>query len=398
MQKDQMTWDQRAKAVFAQGCNTYSKRSDQYVEGAYPTHCDDMDLNGMGLGPRPCLATCVEGGGHRLLVDYVCGLGSNLIDIRNNFSLPTTLEVLVAEQVKALFPCIEKLRILKTGSDACSAAVRIARAFTGREEVWGSGYHGWHNWTISQEEPGKGCVPEMYRKFPTLDSLADSLGVFCNNLAAVIVEPVQLDMNVEPQLKEIRRICTRRGIVLIFDEVISGFRVPKYSFSNLMGIEPDILCLGKALGSGYPLAIVGGREDIMETPGYFISSTHNGEASALREALHTLDFLNEQKLLELWARGNAFREAFNSLSPKIRIAGYATRGELQGEETFKALFMQEMVKRGYFFGRAWFITFAHTTEILAGTVETAAKVVKDIEAGRVRLEGQLPRPVFRRNP
>jgi glutamate-1-semialdehyde 2,1-aminomutase/spore coat polysaccharide biosynthesis protein SpsF len=381
------TWNERAKAVFAQGCNTYSKRADQHIEGVYPTHAD----------PELCEEAWIYGATGGKYIDFVCGLGSNLIDIQNNYSLPSTQEVVLAERIKALFPCIDKLKIVKTGSAACSAAVRIARAYTGKMLVWGTGYHGTDNWTIAAEEPGTGTVFEFYQKFPDFDNLISNLKQAPDNLAAVIIEPVQLDMNVRPQLEEIRALCTAMEIVLIFDEVITGFRFLNYSVSNYFGIQPDLICLGKALGNGYPIAIVGGREEIMETQGYFISNTHNGELSALEAALKTLDFLSHSVIADLWNRGKSFQDAFNALTQKLKIVGYPTRGELRGDDDFKALFMQEMCRRGYFFGRAWFICHAHTSVILGDAIAAAADVVRTIESGLVKLEGPPPRPVFKRN-
>lgn len=367
-----MNWDERAKAVLAQGCTTFSKRSDQYIEGVYPTHYEDFHG-----------------------VDMVCGLGSNLIGFKNNFSLPSQKEVILAERVKALFPCIDKLKILKTGSAACSAAARFARAYTGMRTVLGTGYHGTDNVFIAAEKPGAGCADEGYQKLDSLEVVIRILGII-DRCAAVIVEPVQLDLSVEPALREIRRLCTEKNIPLIFDEIISGFRVPKYGFCNYFGIQPDLICLGKALGNGAPIAIMGGRADIMDTEGVFISNTHNGELHGLEAALETLDFLTEEKLQELWDRGKWFQEEFNAINPKIQIKGYPTRGELQGEELYKAIFMQEMCKAGYLFGRAWFINFHHD-RVLRSCLDRCRSISESIEAGKVKLEGKPPRPIFRRN-
>jgi glutamate-1-semialdehyde 2,1-aminomutase len=396
-----MTWNERSKAAFAQGCNTYSKRADQYIEGVYPSHCDgaeppDFEGDELMNDAPPILSPRFQANGCAF-TDFVCGLGSNLIDVRNNFSIPSTQEVVLAERIKALFPCIDKLKIVKTGSAACSAAIRIARAYTGKMLVWGTGYHGTDNWAIAAEDPGIGTVFEFYQKFPDFDNLINNLKQAPDNLAAVIVEPVQLDMNVRVQLAEIRAICTEKEIVLIFDEVITGFRFLDYSVSNHFGIQPDLICLGKALGNGYPIALVGGKDEIMEAPGYFISNTHNGELSAIEAALKTMAFLSYVAIENLWERGEDFLRVFNSQSPKLQIVGYPTRGELRGEDAFKALFLQEMVRRGYFFGRAWFITHAHTEDVLSQTLQAAREVVKAIESGSVKLEGLMPRLVFARN-
>lgn len=384
-----MTWDERAKASIAQGSTTFSKRSDQYIEGVYPTHAIG------GYGPAMVVETLK--GDNEIMIDFVGGLGSNLLDVRNNFSLPSTKEVILAERIKGLFPCIERVKILKTGTAATDAAVRIARAYTEKSLVWGTGYHGSSDLWVSAEDPGVGTFFQFYQKFPNLDNLIQNLRMSPDNLAAVIIEPVQLDMNVMPQLEEIRRLCTEKEIILIHDEVITGFRFLDYSVSNHFGIQPDLICLGKALGNGAAISIVGGREEVMNTPGLFISNTHNGELSGVQAALDTLDFLTPEKISDLWNRGEAFQYAFNKLSRKLKIVGYPTRGELQGEEDFKNLFLQEMCKRGYFFGRAWFITHAHTAEILSQCLTVAGDVVARIDAGLVDLEGLPVRPIFKRN-
>jgi glutamate-1-semialdehyde aminotransferase len=259
--------------------------------------------------------------------------------------------------------------------------------------VVGTGYHGSDNWVIAAENPGSGTVSEGYEKYNSIMDMP-----ITKDTAAVIVEPVQLDLEGKlEQLLALREACTKTGTVLIFDEVITGFRFLDYSVSNHCGVHPDIICLGKALGNGYPIAIVGGREDIMETPGYFISNTHNGELSAIEASLKTLDFLTPEKLQELWNLGAWFQREFNAINPKIQIKGYATRGELQGDERFKAIFMQEMQKSGYLFGRAWFINFRHDVPILRNTLARAGAVCADIEKGEAILEGLMPRPIFKRN-
>jgi acetylornithine/succinyldiaminopimelate/putrescine aminotransferase len=195
----------------------------------------------------------------------------------------------------------------------------------------------------------------------------------------------------------LRALCTEKKVVLIFDEVITGFRVPHYSIANMFEIQPDLICLGKALGDGDPIAIMGGKREIMDAEGVFISNTHNGELRGIRAALNTLDFLTEAKLMDLWERGEWFQKAFNAINPKVQIVGYPTRGELRGEELSRALFMQEAAKRGYFFGRAWFMHFGFTGDFLDKVLEVAREISAAIEAGKVTLEGKMPRAAFVRN-
>ena len=398
------TWQERADKVIAQGCCTYSKRADQFVEGVYPTHCDG------GTGPH------IYAGSNpdtlRTYIDFVCGLGSVLLGYdechmprTGNYSLPSTTEVTLAERLTQLFPCIDKLKFLKTGSEACEAAVRIARAYTGRMPVIGCGYHGWGNTFINAETPGAGTYMSFYVK---QDSIADVLSyvmgwIRCrepeHGLAGVIVEPVMLDIAVKSTLATLRDVCTKHGIVLIFDEVITGFRTPEYCIANHFDIQPDIMCMGKALGNGHPLAVVGGKAEIMDTPDYFVSSTFAGEELSLRVAEYVLNRLSgDLSLQELWNRGARFQQEFNTINPEVQLRGIPTRAVWDGDETVVAVYCQEMAKKGYLLHpKVWFLMFAHTPEILAEMLRVSCATFNHIEKHNVQLEGELPKPVFKRN-
>lgn len=386
------TWDERARAVFAQGCNTYSKRSDQYILGVSPTHV----LNQSRAEP------CFTGADGKFYYDWVCGLGSSITGCAYNYSLPSTLEVVFAERLQTIFPVLEQMRLFKTGSAACEAAVRVARAYRGPGPVLGVGYHGSSNIFIAAENPGQGCVDEGYHKYPDFQSLIDAIQSdywedFEGQPVAVIVEPVQLDLGVRPDLLKIRELCSARDIVLIFDEVVSGLRVPKYCFSNFWEIQPDLLCIGKALGNGHPLAVMGGRRDIMETPGYFLSNTHNGESCAIETAMRTLDAITPEVLIRMWGDGSNILSEINQINPIIQLKGYATRAEWAGSEEHRALFIQEMHKRSHFVGKAWFFNAHHTPVSVTDFFHNAKETIEGIAEGKFTLEGPLPQPVFKRN-
>ena len=396
--RELMTWQEREEAVIAQGCLTYSKRADQYVQGVYPTHV--LADTGYGDGVHILSADGV------VFIDFVCGLGANICAVRvdlartnNSYSLPTTLEVEVAERIVSLFP-VDKIRFLKTGSEACSAAIRIARAHTGRKVVIGMGYHGWHNTFISEEQPGAGCVYEFYIKVPNLRSIIATLNCWDTEMgtapAAVIIEPMMLDVNVGDELRRLREQCTAMGIVLIFDEVITGMRVPRRCVANWLNVKPDILCLGKAIADGYPLSVVGGSRAVMDTPDYFVSSTFAGEVSSLRACERVLDYMSDGVLAELWERGKAFQAKFNALCPDIQLVGIPTRATWQGDEAKVNLFWQEMCKRRYLLGKAWFLHVNHTPAILAKFLVDAKEAIADIQAGKVKLEGKPRQEMFKR--
>jgi glutamate-1-semialdehyde aminotransferase len=367
----------RGAEYIAQGCCTYSKRKDQYVEGVYPVYYEDMNA-----------------------VDFVCGLGSNLIGWHNNYALPSKLEPELAYRLHELFPFMEKMKFLKTGSAACEAAVRIARARK-PGQVIGFGYHGCSNIFIAEEKPGSGTAPEGYSKVDGIKSIIEILrNHTCPMVSAVILEPVMLDMNVKDELIDLRKACTENDVCLIFDEIITGFRVPKYCIANYFGVIPDIICLGKALGNGHPIAIVGGKAEYMETPGYFISNTHNGETDALRQSLFTLDMLKEPQysLDKFWESGEIFQRRLNQIIEPlgIELYGIPTRATWRGDEKNKALFWQEMLDEGFFFGKAWFLNFSHAAITLLNTLNHADIVTKRIMSGAVELRGQPPRELFKR--
>ena len=331
-------------------------------------------------------------------VDYVSGLGAQLIDDNGNCpSLPSIAEQSLAFRLAERFPCIDKVKILKTGTDACNAAVRVARAYQDRPFGCGVGYHGWGNTFISAEEPGNGTYPEGYINCRTLERLIIFLTETGDTQAYCIIEPVELDLNVKEQLQEIRRICSERKIILIFDEIITGFRFPEYCVANYFGIQPDLICLGKGLGNGYSISILGGSRDIMESEGYFVSGTFFGELSGIESALSTLDYLDTHRLNELWQRGQEVIDNFNGISDKIQLYGYPTRCVWKGEELFIYTFCQQMQKRGYLLHpRVWFIRHDHSSTINAKFIDDCRQCIGEIINKNIQLKGNIPQPVFKR--
>lgn len=383
------SWDERAEAAIAQGCTTYSKRSDQFVKGVFPTHI--LFSNGNSL-------ICND---NKSYIDFIGGLGSTILESENNYCLPSVHEVILAEMVKERFPFIDKIKILKTGSEACQAAVRIARAYQKNSGNWrnglviGSGYHGFHSLFISAEVPGTGTFYERYTKAESIAKIIDQMQARANTYAAVIVEPVQLDISIS-LLRKLRKICTIQNTVLIFDEVITGFRTPKYCMANYLGVEPDLICLGKAMANGYPISVVGGKSIFMETKDYFISSTFAGETSAIDEAIVTMQKLTPQVLNDLWTKGTRFQKDFNKITPKLQLIGIPTKMVYQGDDMIKHIFWQEMCLRGFLTGKALHIFVSHTPEILSSFLKNAKECLKLIINGKIELKGELSKPVFRR--
>lgn len=382
----------RAQQTIAQGALTNSKHPRTFVKGVYPTHVD----HGRG-------AFLFAPDGERYL-DFICGLGANLFGYGNPYiaeriqkelyrgyshSLPTVLELDVADMLKQLFPFIERTKFLKTGSEACSAALRIARAATGRKLVLSEGYHGWADQFVSLTPPAIGCVDGQVR---SLDDTALS-----EDVAAVIVEPIITNSSNDRigWLKYLREKCTEKGILLIYDEVITGFRYDHFGVSNCYGVRPDLIVLGKSFAGGLPLSAVGGRKDLMDNDQYFVSSTFAGETLSLAAAEKCMELLlrnSDYDLTYLRRESLDFCEQFNALSSRVSIEGYGTRGRFVGKAHDLALFFQECVKAGILFGPSFFFGFQH--------LEHRSRVVSDLKSILARidwereLEGEMPSSPF----
>lgn len=390
-----MKFQDQADLIIAQGALTNSKRPSTFIEGVYPTHL----VKGSG-----CYVWDTNGNKY---FDFICGLGCNILgyaqeDINKaiimqlsqgaTLSLSTPHELQLGYTIKSIFPFIERMKFLKTGTEACAAAVRIARAATNKDIILSEGYHGWSDGFVSLTDPSIG-VPK--RPPNTFQKLVD--GDWDDNVAGVIIEPVMTDFSPAriDWLKALREKCTKLGVILIFDEVITGFRFQKLSVANYLDIQPDIICLGKAIANGLPLAVVGGSKKIMNCGEYFVSSTFAGETLSLVAAQKTIELLrSSHKIENLWLKGEAWLNEFNSYWPEgIRIEGYATRGRFEGIPLVKALFFQEAIGAGMLFGPSWFFNF-HLAEKSKVTLDGCKDIICKIKSGTIKLKGKMPQSPF----
>lgn len=386
----------RAQDCIAQGALTNSKRPECFVKGVYQTHASQA---------KGAFIHDVSG---KRLVDFICGLGSSILGYGNQpvaeaiyqqatrgitMSLSSELEIELAEKIKEVIPWVQKMKFLKTGSEACSAAIKIARAKTGRGMVLSDGYHGWHDPFISLTRPAMGVPSQM-----AVDRFDNDLKKIDGNTAAVIVEPIMTDFSEERKkfLQSLRQKCSETGALLIFDEVITGFRTPKFTMSEFLGIEPDIICLGKAIANGMPLSVVAGKDEVMNCGEYFVSSTFAGEMCSMAAALSTITQLQTKKfnLAELWEAGDFFIKKFNLMYPeKIKIVGYPTRGVFEGDPYTKALLWQEAYNAHILLGSSFFFNFAHLP-YMDRILNSLQDIVMRIKTGNIALKGELPQSPF----
>lgn len=390
-------WKQKADLAIGQGALTNSKRPESHVMGVYPTHVK------RGFGPK-----IMDMWGNEYL-DYICGLGANILGYGHNkinlalidhikkgysHSLPTYKEVEVAEKLKGKFLFCERFKFLKTGSEACSAAVKMARAYTGRRKVLSHGYHGWHDLFVSLTPPAKGVVGEFQ-----IEKLDEDLSkVDLTDVACVIIEPVidHIDRKRIDWLKDLREKCTKAGTVLIYDEVITGFRFDELSVANHTGIKPDLIILGKAMANGMPLSAVGGSKDILDGD-YFVSSTYAGELLSLVACDAVMDILTKQKVRNLWLAGEQFLEEFNKAGNGIiQIRAYPTRGVFVAEEEDLAIFFQEACKAGILFCKSWFYSVP-LIEHKDYTIRICSMIIEKMKRKEFKLHGNKPKPAFAQN-
>ena len=310
------------------------------------------------------------------------------------FSLSHRLEGEVAERIIDMVPSAEMVRFGKNGSDATSGAIRIARAFTGRDHVLMCGYHGWQDWSIGATARNKGvpqAVQALTHTFPFNDlaALAQRIEQHAGNVACIIMEPMNVEAPAPGYLAEVKRLAHQAGALLIFDETITGFRFSRGGAQEMFGVTPDLTTLGKGLANGYPLSAVCGRRDaMMEMEEVFFSFTMGGEALSLAAAKATLDKIEREPVLAtIRSTGEAIAAGVGALISRhgvadfLSAAGDATWGFVLMKDhanassfEIKTLFLQEIFARGILSLGTHNISYAHSTADVAQLLQTYDEV------------------------
>lgn len=298
------------------------------------------------------------------------------------FSLPHPIEVCVAEKIIEMVPCAEMVRFGKNGSDATSAAVRLARAYTGRDRVARCGYHGWHDWYIGSTSKNLG-IPEAVRElthsfvYNDLDSIHALLQQYPEQIAAVILEPMNVVEPLPGFLENLKELTHDNGAILIFDETITGFRFANGGAQEYFGIIPDLATFGKGLANGYPLSAIAGRADIMRLmQEVFFSFTFGGETLSLAAALATMEKLQKEPVIErikqqgqkVITGAKALIEKHN-MSHILSVSGHPVWSFLLFNDSLpynsyqiKTLFLQEVFVRGILTIGSHNLSYAHSDE------------------------------------
>jgi glutamate-1-semialdehyde 2,1-aminomutase len=415
----------RALKLIPGATQTLAKGAGQYVRGVAPKYLQ------RGKGAR---VWDVDG---NQFVDFTMGVGPVILgyaepavdeaiayQLQNgiSFSLTHPLEVEVAEHINALVPGAESIRFAKNGCDVTTAAVRLARAFTGREKVLCCGYHGWHDWYIGVTDRGRGvpgAVAELTHTFGYND-LASVEEALDGDTACVLLEPVTFEAPRPGFLEGLKALCAARGALLVFDEMWTGFRLALGGAQQRFGVTADLACFSKAVANGMPLSVLTGRADVMRLleRDVFFFSTFGGETLSLAAAAATLRELERREVpAGLDALGERLRDGYNALAAQVdadfsRCIGFGCRtlvsftpkgvAATSDPLVMKSFVQQELIRRGVLWSGFHNLCAAHDDEdvrSLLGAYREILPLLKDaLERGKLveALRGEPVEPVFRR--
>ena len=384
------SWRARAQGVIPGGTSTGSKRTDAlYGEGneSGPSHFARASGCRLTTPSELTLIDCTMalgsvaiGYGDERIVRAAITAAAN----GNVAGLAHTAEVELAERLCDLIPCAEQVRFLKSGAEAMSAAVRIARTATGRNHIVGSGYFGWHDWS------GTGAgIPEGVRAnftsvpFDDVPALESACGAAGKELAAVVLEPVVERLPSTEWIATARRLCDELGAVLVFDELKTGFRLSRGGYQELSDVKPDLAAFGKAMANGFPLAAVVGKNDVMQAAARtWISSTLAGESMAIAAALAVVEIYEgeEDVCAALGRAGGAMKAAVETAVkasgiPGVTVAGLDPMWLVRFDDpAIERRFLEEAVHEGVLFKRGAYnyASLAHDEEETFVEIERAA--------------------------
>jgi len=369
-----------------------ARKPTDFIAGEYPIFIDS------GEG---CRLTDVDG---NEFIDFLCGYGPIILGYREKevdeavyrqirdkgfcFTLTQIYQNQLAQKIADLVPSAEMSIFLKTGSDATTASIRIARAYTERLKVMRCGYHGWHDWCVEM----KGGIPEKHYEdvyefeYNNIDQIKELMGKHGSETAAIIMTPFGHPNHRKMQipqpgfLEAVRELADNYGAVLIYDEIRTGFRLSLGGAQALYEVHPDISVLGKAIANGYPISVVTGRKDVMMTAAdkLFISSTFFPNSEAFVAALKTIEILQRDDVLQdIWKKGAWFMERIQGLLDKYDVGAELTgiapmfyitfkKDETGAYKNRRIDFYSQMIRKGFFFApyHHAYICYRHTKEDL----------------------------------
>lgn len=375
-----------------------ARKPGDFIMGEYPIFLE------YGKG---CRLTDVDG---NEFIDFLCGYGPIILGYREDevddavyrqikdkgfcFTLTQPYQNDLAKKLNALVPSAELSIFLKTGSDATTAAIRIARAYTGRIKVMRCGYHGWHDWCVEM----KGGIPEKFYEdvhefhYNDLDMIEDLMKKHGDQTAAIIMTPFGHPLHQKMQvpkpgfLEGVRKLADKYGSVLVYDEVRTCFRLRMGGAQELYGVTPDLTVLGKGMANGYAISVVTGKKDVMMAAAskLFISSTFFPNSEGYIAALKTIEIMEREKVLDnIWDKGSRLLTKIQDIIDKYpntgaELTGVApmfivtfTKGNPETQRDRRTDFYTQLIRRGFFFTphHHAYISYRHTEEDLDLTIK-----------------------------
>lgn len=373
-----------------------ARKPTDFIQGEYPIFLES------GKG---CRLIDVDG---NEFIDFLCGYGPIILGYREEevdeavyrqirdkgfcFTLTQKFQNQLAAKLTELVPSSEMSIFLKTGSDATTASIRIARAYTNKLKVMRCGYHGWHDWCVEM----KGGIPSKFYEdvfefqYNKLDQLEELMAAHGDETAAIIMTPFghpnhqKMQIPAPGFLEGVRELADRYGAVLIYDEIRTCFRLSMGGAQKLYGVTPDLTVLGKALANGYPISVVTGKRDVMMAAAHklFISSTFFPNSEGFVAALKTIEILERDNVLaNIWEKGERFTKKIQALIDTHDVGAELTgvapmfyitfkKDETGAYKRNRTNFYTQLIRRGFFFTpyHHAYISYRHTEEDLKLTL------------------------------
>jgi len=383
------------------------RRPYNFVPGEYPIFFDH------GKGGR---VVDVDGNEY---IDFLCAYGPIIIGYREDeiddavinqiknkgfcFSLTQEMQNTLVKKMRELIPCCEMAALVKTGSDATTIAIRVARGYTGKTKIARYGYHGWHDWCV---EVKGGIPPKLYEDiyefhYNDLDSLKAILEANKDDMAGIIITPIGHPNGAEVQmpkpgyLEAVRELANQYHCLLIFDEIRSGFRCSLGGAQKLFGVTPDLSTFGKAMANGYAIAALVGKEEYMQVLAdkVFLSSTFFPNSDGIVAAIKTIEILERDRILDVVAaKGRKFGAEVEKVVEESGVPVNFTGAPWMPYITFKkdeaglykklrTEYYTQLIRHNVFMQpyHHGYICYRHTDEDLAYTVEAIRESLAEVK-------------------
>ncbi|WP_276256063.1 aspartate aminotransferase family protein [Halomontanus rarus] len=411
---------ERARELIPRAAQTNSKSPAQFVQGVSPTHVERAE---------GCRVWDVDGNEY---IDTVMGLGPNMLGHNypavteavedqlgdgTAYSMPHSLQVDVAELIVDTVPCAEMVRFGKNGNDMTALSAKLARAHTGKDVIATQGYHGWPDVFMSAGPLNRG-IPDAVGDYTEsfdyndIESLERIFEDHPDDVAAIVTTPVNLSAPEDDFLERVREIADREETLLVFDEILTGYRYALGGAQEYFDVTPDLACFAKGISNGYPLSALAGREDVMRTiedDDFIFSMTYAGEAASLAAAKACITEQIERGDVHdhIWRQGRAIRDGYNELAEEHGVdhltecVGMGPRpnttfedGDGADANLLESLFMQEAHKGGVLFAGSHLPSYSHADEdieeMLAVYDDAMGVLAEAVESGTVEssLEGK----------